>query len=319
MLPFIDSLNYYFGEVFYCVPKGFKVPPSYKDRTAYYERLFYLRPNTEEEYEATAAFPNVCIEKAHQYSIYGKHRWKGYLLKGDDTFILHKKPIFSNRFDQMWIRKKFEIYDTKTRCHSEEQNLSATNCNGSVWDTWYQEKQIQGSQSVLNYLRMSRNIVLNKCASNLEKKLTTKTSLYYQQRGTDFVYIPSRFIKKFIVLMRPFIKHQISFETALPNVIECLRGESNSTLLDVVGINEIGQVRDKMIEDPHQSLIKAFNDNTTFLHPIKLARMVQQGLVFNSHVQLSERAEKRALFNQAPKALQRTYCNDMLPYILMSS
>ena len=308
MLPFIDGLNHYFGEKFYCFPEGFKSPPPYTNRTGYYDRLFYLRGN--KEYEATAAFPNICIERAHQYSLQNNLHWKGYLLKGDDTFIFYKKPLFDNRFDQMWIRKKFDVYDTKTRCHSEGRNGAPTNCGPSVWDTWHQAKQIENTQLVLDFLRMSQDDLLRECASDLEKKLGTNKRAFYQQRGTDFVYIPIHFVEKFIILIRPFIKFKIIFETALPNVIECLRGQSNSTLLNVVAVNEIGPIRDQMIKDPHNSLMKAFTDNTAFLHPIKLRSMVQHDFTNNGS------QENSNMFKHSLPALQATYCNDMLPYIL---
>ena len=314
-LPFLDAMNHYFGEVLYCVPEGFRVPPLYKNRTLDYERLYFIRKG--EVSEAVACFPNICIEKAYEYSVKRKQQWKGFLLKGDDTFVFHRKPLFHNKFDRIIIQKSFNVYDTKTRCHSEKiKDGTPRSCKKSIWDTWEQEKQIAGAKSVLEDLKTSDDLMLNQCADNLEKKLGTNTSLYYQMRVTDFVFIPSKLVKQYIILMRPFIEYNLIFEMALPNVIECLIGDSNLSVFSVTAINENGKVREEMIEDPHDVFVQTLKDNTAFLHPIKLSLMIGKGLDFPD-VKREQKAEYEAMFNQKLSAnQQRMFCNHLLPYVL---
>ena len=312
-LPFLDALNHYFGEVLYCVPEGFRVPPLYRNRTLDYGRLYFIRKG--ELSEASACFPNICIEKAYEYSVKRKQQWKGFLLKGDDTFVFHRKPLFHNNFDRILIQKSFNVYDTKTRCHSEKiKNGTPTNCGRSAWDTWEQEKQIAGAKLVLKDLKTSDDLMLNQCADTLDKKLGTNTRLYYQMRVTDFVFIPSKMVKQYIILMRPFIEYNLIFEMALPNVIECITGDSNHSIFSVMAINKDGKIRQEMIKDPHGVFVQTLKDNTAFLHPIKLSGMIENGLVFRDFF-WEQKAENKAMFNQKLSANQITFCNDLLPYV----
>ena len=221
-------------------PKDFGFLPCTETATLNYGRLYFIRGGKVSE--AGACFPNICIEKAYQYSVKRKQHWKGFLLKGDDTFIFHRKALFVNNFDRILIHKSFEVYDTKTRCHSERlENSTPTNCGKSDWDTWEQEKQIAGAKSVLKHLKTSDDLMLNQCAYNLEKKLGTNTRVYYQRRVTDFVFIPTKIVKQYITLMRPFIQYELIFEMALPNVIECLRSDSNISISSLAAVNKAGK------------------------------------------------------------------------------
>ena len=66
-----------------------------------------------------------------------------------------------------------------------------------------------------------------------------------------------------------------------------------------------------MIENPHDVFVQTLKDNTAFLHPIKLSRMITEGLVFDDF-----KREQKAKFNQKVSSNQRTFCNDLLPYVL---
>ena len=310
MLPFLDALNHYFGEVLYCVPEGFWVPSLYRNRTLNYGRLYFIRNG--QVSEASACFPNICIEKAYEYSVKRKQHWKGFLLKGDDTFIFHRKPLFDNTFDRILIHKSFDVSDTKTGCHSEHlKNSTPTNCGKSEWDTWEQEEQIAGAKSVLKYLKTSDDLMLNQCADNLEKKLGTNTRVYYQMRVTDFVFIPIKLVKQYIILMRPFIQYNLIFEMALPNVIECLKLDSNISISSLAAVNDNGKFRRELIENPHGIFVQTLKDNTAFLHPIKLSGMIAKGLVFDDF-----KRKQKGKFSQKVSPNQRTFCNDLLPYVL---
>ena len=306
IFPLFDPLNHYFGEILYCIPEGHinTIPEKYLFKTVTYEKLYYGPWN--KKHEVSACFPNICIEKAFRYSKDKNLNVKGYLLKGDDTFILHKNRILNSNFDKVWIRKDYWIYDTRTRCHNEGGEKEPTNCKKSYWDTWWNEDQIIGTLLSLRYYKISKDSIHNNCSKFLKEKLGTDSRIYYQPTITDFLYVPASLVETYIKLMKPFIYNHVIFETALPNVLECLVYVTNSSILPVVGINSRDQnIRNKLIKDPHQMIVQSFLDETTFLHPIKLSSMI-----------LNYAKSKHNGTHISP--LQQSFCNDILPYIISS-
>ena len=311
MFPLLDILNHYFQSILYCIPEGYEkeMPNKYNSNILTYEKLYFGPWNNKTE--RSACFPNICIEKAHIHAKLQKHRVKGYLLKGDDTFVLHKKNMFDSNFEKVWVKKKYWTYDTKTRCHNEGRKNKPTNCGKSFWDTWLFEDQILGSILSLRYLQTSKRSIHKKCANILEDKLGGNTRLYYQPTITDFLYIPANLVEQYIELMEPFIYNRIIFETALPNVLECLVEITNSSIFNVNGFNpRSSSARNQLINNLHNILLKSFQDDSAFLHPLKLGGMVSS---INDTEQNQNSGTKS---NHQLSAVWHAFCTDIIPYII---
>ena len=298
-------MNHYFQDVLYCIPEDYEkeIPNKFTSHILTYEKIFYGPWN--KKTERSACFPNICIEKAFVYAQHQNLRVKAYLLKGDDTFLLHKKGMFDSNFDKVWLKKDYMIFDTKTRCHNEGGEKQPSNCGRSWWDTWHYEDQIIGSLLSLRYLKISKKPIHQMCSNILKNKLGTDTRLYYQPGITDFLYIPANLVEQYIELMEPFIFNHIIFETALPNVLECLLNITNTTILNVKGFNHRSNEKGvELINNPHNILLKSFHDDLAYLHGIKLS-----GMVLN--INYSDKTK-----NQKFSSVLHAFCSDIIPYII---